>query len=178
MNPTLLILLNHLRSQGHAQYDGEAVTQLAHALQAASLALEHQASPELVTACLFHDLGHLLNKTEDGGTDDRHEYRALGILRSVFPAAVTEPIRLHVEAKRYLCAVEPGYWQGLSAESQRSLVGQGGVFAPSEAALFIAQPHAEAAVQLRRWDEQAKVVRAVTPNLEVFAAIAHTCCYS
>jgi phosphonate degradation associated HDIG domain protein len=174
MNATLLALIDRL-SQAHAQYDGEAVTQLAHALQCAHLAQVNQASAALVTACLFHDLGHLLDK-DQAGMDDRHEYRALGWLRSVFPAAVTEPIRLHVEAKRYLCAVEPEYWQGLSVESQRSLQYQGGVVSLAEAAAFIAQPYARAAVQLRRWDEQAKVAGLATPNLAVFAAIARTCC--
>lgn len=176
MNPTLLRLIDRLRSRGHEQYDGEAVTQLAHALQCATHAQANHASPELVTAGLFHDLGHLIDAGEEAiGEESRHEYRALDLLRSIFPAAVTEPVRLHVEAKRYLCAVNPRYWQTLSPASQHSLQQQGGIFSPIEAAAFITHPYGEAAVQLRQWDDRAKVVTAATPSLAVFVAIAHSC---
>jgi len=172
LRPTLPTILDILRSRGGQQYDGEAVSQLEHALQCATLARDHGASPELVIACLLHDLGHLVHSLgEDAaqtGLDDRHEYRAIPWLLPLYSAAVTEPIRLHVQAKRYLCAVEPSYFTSLSPASQQSLMLQGGIYSPEEAAAFIALPHAESAILLRRWDEQAKIPGQVTPPLEAF----------
>lgn len=161
--------MNQLReillTRGGRQYGGEAVTQLEHALQCAYLSEQANASSEMIAACLFHDLGHLL----DGSIP--HEYRALGVLGSLFTQDVTEPIRLHVEAKRYLCFVDSQYWSSLSPASQASLITQGGIFTSNAAAKFKAQPYAEAAIQLRSWDELAKVPSLPTPDLEHFLAI-------
>ncbi|HAC64837.1 MAG TPA: phosphohydrolase [Cyanothece sp. UBA12306] len=169
MSEKLTEIFEILESKGHQQYGGEAVTQLDHALQCAMLAEQAQATPELITACLFHDLGHLIHhlgeNISEQGIDDRHEYRALGILSSLFSPGVTEPIRLHVEAKRYLCAVEADYYQNLSSESKKSLQLQGGAFSSKEAPKFLDQPYARDAIQLRRWDEQAKVPNLSTPTL-------------
>lgn len=82
-----------------------------------------------------------------------------------------EPIRLHVDAKRYLCATEPGYWEGLSPASRHSLELQGGAYAESEAQVFMAQPYAAEAVRLRRYDDLAKVPQKVTPTLDHFLGI-------
>ncbi|MGF1460458.1 MAG: phosphonate degradation HD-domain oxygenase [Leptolyngbyaceae cyanobacterium] len=165
------------RDRGQAQYGGEAVSQLEHALQCAALAEQADSPPELIVASLFHDLGHLVHDLGEGaaqrGIDDRHEYRALPRLKRLFSLAVTVPIQLHVAAKRYLCAVDQGYWQTLSPASQRSLALQGGIFSAAEAAAFIQQPHAPAAVKLRRWDDLAKVKQQPTPTLEHFEAIAN-----
>lgn len=168
-------LLDLYRDRGHAQYGGEAVSQLEHALQCATLAEQAGQSAELITASLFHDLGHLIHHLgEDAvmrGIDDRHEFRAIPVLQKLFPAAVTTPIRLHVEAKRYLCFAEPDYWDSLSTVSQQTLQLQGGIFSSVEAQAFIRQPYAESAVTLRRWDEQAKVAGQQTPALEHFVPI-------
>ena len=98
---------------GSAQYSGEPVTQLEHALQTAHLAEQSEASDELVTACLLHDLGHLLNEQGETptlrGIDDTHQYFALPFLRGLFPDAVLDAIKLHVDAKRYLCRANDGY---------------------------------------------------------------------
>jgi len=178
IQPTLFDLLEILRSRGHEQYGGEAVTQLEHALQCATLAQENQASPELITACLFHDLGHLVHNlgedTAEKGVDDRHEYRAIPWLKPLFSEAVTEPIRLHVEAKRYLCVVDSDYFDSLSTNSQQSLRLQGGIFSPQEVAIFLSLPYTKEAIQLRRWDEAAKIPQKVTPFLEDFLAILET----
>ena len=178
IKPTLFDLLEILRSRGHEQYGGEAVTQLEHALQCAMLAQENQASPELITACLFHDLGHLIHdlgeNVAEKGVDDRHEYRAIPWLKPLFSAAATEPIRLHVEAKRYLCVVDSDYFDSLSTNSQQSLRLQGGLFSPQEVAIFLSLPYAKEAIQLRRWDEAAKIPQKVTPFLEDFLAILET----
>nr|WP_228021540.1 HD domain-containing protein [Romeria gracilis] len=105
-------LIDLYYQRGQAQYGGEAVSQSEHALQCAFLAEQAGSSAALVTACLLHDLGHLVHHLgEDAaarGIDDRHEYRAMAVLETLFPAAVTAPIQLHVNAKRYLCAVDKG----------------------------------------------------------------------
>ena len=127
----------------------------------------------LVTAALLHDIGHLLDKRgEDAaarGIDTRHEAIGAGWLARYFGEAVCAPIRLHVAAKRYLCAVEPGYYERLSSASKLSIGLQGGPMTEAEAAAFAAQPYAAEAVQLRRWDEAAKRKDVVTPPLEHFA---------
>jgi phosphonate degradation associated HDIG domain protein len=168
MQPTLTTILNLYRQRGQAQYGGEAVSQLDHALQCATLAEQAGQPADMIAACLFHDLGHLIHHLGDGGIDDRHEYRAIPVLEQMFPAAVTLPIKLHVAAKRYLCAVDADYWDSLSPTSKRSLSLQGGVFSPDQATAFIQQPYAKQAVQLRRWDDWAKIPNQTTPDLDHF----------
>lgn len=173
-------IMDLLATRGAAQYGGEAVSQLEHALQAAALAEAEGAAPALVAAALLHDLGHLLHKGErDDGRDDRHEHIGGGYLARVFGADVCEPIRLHVDAKRWLCAAEPGYFAALSPASVRSLGLQGGTYGPAAAQAFIARPYAADAVRLRRWDDRAKVPGAPTRALEdyraLLAAVARTC---
>lgn len=167
---TLTSIFNLYHQRGQSQYGGEAVSQLEHALQCATLAEQAGASPELVTACLFHDLGHLVHHLGEDvavrGIDDRHEYRAMPVLETLFAPAVTVPIELHVAAKRYLCAVDQDYWASLSPTSKRSLELQGGTFSEAEATAFIQQPHAQDAVQLRRWDDLAKQPGLATPDLD------------
>ncbi len=161
-----------LHTKGHARYDGEPVTQLEHALQSAHRAEQEGASSALIAAALLHDLGHLLHDFGDTptrqGLDDLHQYRCLPFLRSLFGPATLEPIRLHVDAKRYLCAREPGYLAALSPDSQRSLSLQGGAFDDAQARVFEALPHAHDAVRLRRWDDDAKRAGADVPGLAHF----------
>ena len=164
---------------GHCQHSGEPVSQLEHALQCAQLAESAGASVELITACLLHDLGHMSNDMGTTptlrGVDDKHQYHAASALKSMFPESVRVPIRLHVDAKRYLCAAEPGYWDRLSPDSKCSLELQGGIYTDEEAAKFIAQAYAHDAVKLRRWDDRAKVAGAKTPDLEYYLKIAALC---
>ena len=166
-------------SGGLTMYSGEPVTQLQHALQSATLAEQVGATPELICAALLHDLGHLLNPQGETpsarGIDDTHQYFALPYLRGLFSSAVLEPIRLHVDAKRYLCATDAAYYDRLSADSKRSLMLQGGIFNASDAAAFIARPHAADAVRLRLWDDLAKDAAMVTPDLPYFTALMQTC---
>jgi phosphonate degradation associated HDIG domain protein len=166
-------------NHGAGQYSGEPVTQLEHALQTAHFAEQGEASDALVTACLLHDLGHLLNEQGETptlrGIDDTHQYFALPFLRGLFPDAVLDAIRLHVDAKRYLCRVDAGYHERLSADSQRSLALQGGVFDAADAAAFLAQPGAHDAVRLRRWDDLAKQDGLATPPLAHFLERAAAC---
>ncbi|MEM6254893.1 MAG: phosphonate degradation HD-domain oxygenase [Cyanobacteria bacterium P01_D01_bin.156] len=173
-------VLTLYRNRGQAQYGGEAVSQLEHALQCATLAEESGESPHLIAACLLHDLGHLVHHLGDNpaeqGIDDRHEYRAVPALETLFPKSVTLPIQLHVAAKRYLCAVDDGYWASLSPASKQSLELQGGIFSPKKAEAFIQQPSAVDAVKLRRWDDLAKVKDLTTPDLDHFQPILETAC--
>ena len=161
-------------AKGARAYEGEGVTQLEHALQSAQLAERAGAPPELVCAAFLHDIGHLVNDRGETptlrGVDDRHQYAALPFLRPIFSEAVLGAIRLHVDAKRYLCATRPGYSEALSQDSKRSLELQGGVFSALEAERFIRQPHAAEAVSVRLWDDAAKVVGASTPDLAHFEA--------
>lgn len=163
--------LKLLSERGARQYGDEAVSQLAHALQCATLAERSGASSALIVAALLHDIGHLLG--EDGaarsGADAEHEQVGAAALAVLFRPAVTEPIRLHVPAKRYLCAREPGYDAVLSPASRRSLALQGGAFSPEETRAFLQSPYARDAVALRRWDEAAKDPNAETPGLLHFS---------
>lgn len=164
-------LFGLLTRMGAVRYGSEAVSQLDHALQCAALAERDGASSQLVAAALLHDIGHLTADDEGAalqGVDARHEIDGSGFLAAWFGGEVTRPVRLHVDAKRYLCAAEPGYFDGLSPASVRSLALQGGPFSEQEAGRFIAQAQAPEAVRLRRWDDGAKVLGAITPPLAHF----------
>ena len=169
-------------ARGHEQYSGENVTQLQHALQTAALGETEGASNALVTAALMHDLGHLLHDLEGTpsmrGVDDVHQYRALPFLRGLFDDEVLKAIKLHVDAKRYLCATQAAYHAELSADSKRSLLLQGGIFSAAEAATFIKQPGAQDAVRLRLWDDLAKDADMTTPPLSHFMQRARRCARS
>ena len=162
-------------SKGGRLYEGEPVTQLEHALQSAARGEAEGASPALVSAALLHDLGHMLNDQGETptlrGIDDLHQYVALPFLRGTFGDDVLEPIKLHVDAKRYLCATRAGYYDALSADSKRSLKLQGGICSDDEAAAFIARPYAADAVNVRLWDDLAKVAGAPTPPLAHFITL-------
>lgn len=162
------------RTAGAARYGMEAINQEQHALQCALLAEQAGAAPELVAAALLHDLGHLLVREMPetaASKDDLHEYRAIPFLRGAFTDAVIEPVRLHVAAKRFLCAVDASYGDSLSPASRRSLELQGGAFTTTEAEHFIAQPYAADAVDLRRWDDLAKSPMRATPGWEHYTRV-------
>ena len=164
---------------GGARYSGEPVTQLEHALQCAWLAESEGAGDELVAAALLHDLGHLLNDQGDSptlrGVDDLHQFHALPFLRGLCSDRVLNAIRWHVDAKRYLCAVRPSYFEALSEDSRRSLALQGGVFSGDEARSFLDRPHARDAIRVRLWDDQAKRSGLRTPPLSHFLSRVRKC---
>jgi len=179
MSPNLDSILDILAQRGDEQYGNEAVSQLQHALQCAALAEEAGQTPGLIVASLLHDLGHLVHdlgeSAADRGINDRHECRVIPFLRHLFDKAVTEPIRLHVDAKRYLCATDGSYWASLSPASKQSLELQGGIFSDLEAQEFVEQPYAQDAVQLRIWDDKAKVADLTTPDLDHFLPMMQRC---
>jgi len=124
------------------------------------------ADSSLVAAALLHDIGHLRNET-----DSRHGDAGAQWLSQWFGAAVTEPVRLHVAAKRYLCATEPGYLGLLSEESVRTLALQGGPMTAGQAAAFGTLPFARDAVAVRRWDDEAKDPAVTPPEFAYFAPL-------
>lgn len=148
---------------------GEQVSQLEHMLQSAQLAVADGAPDAQVAAALLHDIGHFEEPEPadgaDPGTDLAHEVRAARSLATLFGPDVWRPVALHVAAKRYLCAVEPGYLESLSHASLASLKVQGGAFTEAQAARFVALPYAQEALRLRRYDDGAKQPGLATPPL-------------
>ncbi|WP_300612118.1 HD domain-containing protein [Trebonia sp.] len=162
-------------------YLGEPVTVAAHLLQAGALARAAGAPAALVAAALLHDVGHLRGADPAvaepsgrelmAGSDNRHGERGAAWLAQWFGEQVTEPVRLHVAAKRYLCAAEPSYFALLSQASVYTLSVQGGPMSPAEAREFEALPYAAGAVAVRRWDDQAKDPSVAVPGFEHFRAL-------
>ena len=158
---------------GGDPYD-EDVAQLAHALQSAALAVAAGADDALVAAALLHDVGHLLHLRDrgaPGGDDLHHEERGAAWLRPLMPPSVTAPIALHVRAKRYLCAVDSTYLDQLSPGSVRSLALQGGPMTDGEVAAFETMTGFHDAVQVRRWDDAAKVIGADPAGLDHYRQV-------
>lgn len=158
---------------------GEVVNQVEHALQCGALAESEGAPASLVVAAVLHDVGHMLHRDAAGavqaGDNDRHELLGAKFLARWFGPEVAEPVRLHVEAKRYLCAREPGYWESLSDLSKRTLEIQGGPYTDEQARAFEQLPHARAAVSVRRWDDIGKKAGVPTPRLDHYLALAAGC---
>lgn len=165
-------ILDLFRRRGDSAYYGEAVSQTEHALQAAHLATREGSVDALVVAALLHDVGHLLHDqgetVAERGIDARHEEAGERWLAARFRPEVTEPVRLHVAAKRYLCAVDPDYAARLSPASALSLKLQGGPMRPEEVAAFEENLHHREAVRLRRWDDAAKVAGLSVPGLDAY----------
>ena len=157
--------------RGHLVY-GEGVTELQHALQSASLAEGDDAPNNLIVAALLHDVGHLLHglpeDVAEQGIDGRHERIGEKWLARHFGPEVTQPVRLHVDAKRHQCTVHPEYLEQLSPASAKSFELQGGNMNAEELAAFEENPFFELALQLRQWDDQAKDPDLQTPPLEHF----------
>jgi [1-hydroxy-2-(trimethylamino)ethyl]phosphonate dioxygenase len=165
--------------QGSQAYLGEPVSISEHMLQSAHVAELEGAAPALVVAALLHDLGHLVHgmadDAADHGIDTVHEEAGARWLAPHFGPEVTEPIRLHVAAKRYLCATDPAYLEVLSPASIHSLQLQGGPYSTEEAALYAATPFALDAVAVRRWDDTGKLPGQMVPGFEHFRPALDAC---
>jgi predicted HD phosphohydrolase len=159
-------LLGLIESMEQHSY-GERVDMLRHSLQTAAWARAAGGSDELVLAGLLHDIGHLLGDAGAWGLPDHAEVGARA-LQQWLPPAVVEPIRAHVAAKRFLVATDAQYHDQLSEASRESLREQGGAFTPAECERFVAEPHADAAVTLRRHDDDGKVDGLEVPSLESY----------
>ncbi|MCV6587418.1 MAG: HD domain-containing protein [Marinobacterium sp.] len=143
------------QTMGQQQY-GEAITQTEHAVQCAELARRAGADSELIVAALLHDIGHLVEQISVEHGNFKHDKVGADWLAQWFRPQVTEPIRLHAQAKRYLCTVETGYEASLSEASRYSLGKQGGLMNTDECTDFEQQPTFLASLQLRRWDDEGK----------------------
>ncbi len=178
-DPRLAELAEIIDGKGDGRYGLSDINQRQHALQAALLAEQQGAGAALITAALLHDIGHLVHDLgetpADAGIDDKHEELGYAWLVAWFGPEVTEPVRLHVAAKRYLCGTDPSYFGKLSKDSVLSLSLQGGPMSAAEIAAFEALPGGAAAVRLRRWDEGAKVKGLVTPGFDYFARYVAAC---
>jgi [1-hydroxy-2-(trimethylamino)ethyl]phosphonate dioxygenase len=154
---------------GAGSYFGERVTMLEHGLQSAHFARLERASDALVLAALLHDIGHLLDAPPEAISDWRHdachEQSGARWLAEHFGAAVSEPVRLHVAAKRYLCATEESYFARLSPASVHTLQLQGGPMSAAEVTHFERERFAQEAVRVRRWDDDGKVAGLETAGL-------------
>ena len=172
-------LLDIFTGRATRRYGLSAINQLQHALQAAALAEAENCSPATVLASLLHDVGHMVHTLGEDpagrGIDDVHEELGAKWLAERFGPEVSEPVRLHVGAKRYLCAVEPDYFGKLSPDSVRSLGLQGGPMSADEIKAFRSHPQHEEAVRLRRYDEAAKDPRATTPDFDHFLRHVAAC---
>jgi phosphonate degradation associated HDIG domain protein len=168
-----------LEHRADGLYGLHDVTQREHALQSAWLAERDGHPPALIAAALMHDIGHLVHNLGDNpaeeGIDDRHEDLGNAWLVKHFGPEVSEPVRLHVAAKRYLCATEADYFGRLSPDSVLSLSLQGGPMSDEEVAAFEALPYHAAAVTLRRYDDEAKVKGLATPPVAHFMGYVAGC---
>jgi [1-hydroxy-2-(trimethylamino)ethyl]phosphonate dioxygenase len=174
-------LLAALASSGARRYGGEVVSELEHALQCAELALAGGADEELQLACLLHDVGRYaidqslvadtLEATRVEPSARGHHDLGADLLAPWVSERVAWCVRMHADAKRYLCASEPAYLDRLSLGSRHTLRVQGGIMGPEDTARFAAQRWARDAVALRRWDDEAKVVGRRTRSLEEWAEL-------
>jgi len=162
-------------SRGASAYYGEPVSMTEHGLQAAHFAQAERAPPELVVAALLHDIGHLLEPVPDDiadwKVDARHEEVGSRWLAARFHAGVAAAVRLHVPAKRYLCATDGRYFAKLSEASVATLILQGGPMSAPETAHFEGERFYREAVRLRHWDDQGKVAGLSTPEFEHYRAM-------
>ena len=169
------VIFERFASRGDSSYLGEPVTLTEHMLQTALAAEADGAGASLVAAALLHDYGHLIHDlpedSAEHGVDTRHEDVGFDFLARHFPAAVVDPVRLHVAAKRYLCAVEPAYLEQLSEASRLSLELQGGPFSEAEVREFEALPGWQDAVRLRRYDDLGKAPARSLPAVERFRTL-------
>src|ERR1700733_15005035 len=160
---------------GGALYFGEAVTVTEHSLQAAHFAHADKAPETLVIAALLHDIGHLIESVPadivDWKIDAGHECSGSRWLATYFGPEVCEPVRLHVPAKRYLCATDSTFMAGLSAASIHTLKLQGGPMSGAEIIAFEAEPFHQDAVLLRRWDDQGKIAGLRAPGFSHYQAL-------
>lgn len=171
-------LLSLYRSEAASTRYDESVTELEHALQSAALAEAAGSDDTLIAAALLHDVGHLVLRDhvpigQELEVDHRHEEAGADLLAELFGPEVAEPVRHHVAAKRYLCSVEDEYLGRLSPASIRSLEVQGGPMSPDEVEAFGSSPWSPQAVQVRRWDDEAKVAGADVPSLENWELLLH-----
>lgn len=159
--------------RGGEEYLGEPVTMAEHMLQGATIAQKNGQSEEIIVAALLHDIGHFTSEfgtySPDDTEDRFHEEAGAKVLEQFFPSIVTDCVRYHVAAKRYLCATRPEYFNQLSAASVHSLTLQGGPMSAEEVAAFEQNPNLEKIVAVRYLDDAGKYADMQTPDFAHFA---------
>lgn len=172
-------LFDLYESKGHEPY-GESITQVEHALQCAALARDEHASDAMIVAALFHDVGHLVVNIQSGpdlaidDVDDDHEAVGARILSPLFGPAVSQPVSLHVTAKRWRCTCEPAYYDRLSEASKLSLKAQGGLMSDEDCLRFEEHPGFPDALALRTWDDEGKIVGLAVGTLDDYVGIVNS----
>ncbi len=177
-----LNIVNHIEDifnrRGAESYLGEDVTMAQHMLQAAQCAEESGADESLIVAALLHDIGHYKNEIPETalakGINNYHEEAGANFLEDYFPISVVEPIRQHVSAKRYLCAVKSDYFEHLSAASVHSLNLQGGPMNEDEVREFEKNDYLEQCIKLRYWDDDAKDPRRLCPSFSYYRPLVES----
>lgn len=176
MDMTTDDIFDLMARRGTGRYGLSDVSQIEHALQSAALAAQRNLGDAMVIAALFHDVGHLLAGDDvdlaGQGVDDAHEETSADILERLYGSSIAMPVRLHVAAKRYLCGVNPSYYEKLSEDSRQSLTLQGGPMSPAEISAFDRLDHRAAALALRIIDDEAKVPGLPSPDLETYRPLA------
>jgi len=161
--------------RGADSYLGEAVTMSEHMLQGACLAEQAGADDALVAAALLHDIGHYTSEfppdAQDQGIDNRHDVAGAAVLAPYFPKRVTDCVHYHVQAKRYLCATDPGYFARLSEASVLTLKLQGGPMSAAEVEAFARLANLDDILRVRIWDDAAKVAGRATPSFAHYAPL-------
>jgi [1-hydroxy-2-(trimethylamino)ethyl]phosphonate dioxygenase len=168
-------ILAIFQARGAEAYFGENVSTTEHCLQAAYFAQIAAAPSALIVAALLHDIGHLVDDVPrdiaEWTVDAHHEEIGGRWLAARFGPEVSEPVRLHVPAKRYLLATDAGYFAKLSPASVITLKLQGGPMVAHEVVEFEAEPFYREAVRVRQWDDQGKVAGLKTPGLQDYRSL-------
>ncbi len=159
--------------RGGEEYLGEAVTMAQHMLQGATIAEQNGLPEEIIVGALLHDIGHFTSEFgtyhPDDTEDRHHEDAGEQVLAPFFPTVITDCVKYHVAAKRYLCATKPDYFSRLSPASVHTLELQGGPMTPDELAEFEQNPNLKEIIQVRYLDEAGKRADMETPGFEHFA---------
>jgi 2-amino-1-hydroxyethylphosphonate dioxygenase (glycine-forming) len=167
-------IMSYYQQHGGEEYAGEKVTQLEHMVQAAQLAQEQGYDDEVVLAAFLHDIGHICeaghgdNEMDGFGIKDHEEIGAKFLKQKGFSKKIMRLVESHVEAKRYLTLRYPEYYAQLSDASKKTLEYQGGRMTEEEADAFEQYPLFKLIIQMRRWDEEAKIEHKPLPDLGMF----------
>lgn len=170
-------IIRMYEQHGGEEYAGEKVTQLEHMLQTAELAKKQGFDEEVILAAFLHDIGHICvaahseNEMEGYGIQDHEEVGADFLAQKGFSKKVIRLVQSHVDAKRYLTYRNPHYYEQLSEASKKTLEYQGGKMSAEEAAIFEQDPLFPLIIQMREWDEQAKIEGLPSPELEYYSQL-------
>jgi len=177
-SPDAVQVVNEIMAMYHKhggeEYTGEKVSQLEHMVQAAQLAEQQGFDDEVILAAFLHDIGHICeaahgdNEMGGYGIKSHEEIAARFLAEKGFSEKIIRLVQSHVDAKRYLTCRYPEYYEQLSDASKKTLEYQGGKMTEKEAAVFEKDPLFTLIIQMRKWDEQAKIEGQPLPQLEYY----------